>query len=302
MSILYKNSPLKESSELRRVQVQQDDDAVKKMDYMYDSDTRTPIYESYVTSSCSMFDDDNDNGGGAHEHDDDVYKENNGVRRNHRTYPVTPLSLDLKADLSAGSEMMDSPQPESTSDLNSNFTPRSFDHEDTFITPSPEQPVVTSDDSTANATTTVTTAVRQRDSAATEEMIAMSVKIAGTRKDEEEEEAAATKKMQDFHLFIEAIESKFPESVADEPYQLGHDFNADVLAKQLLQRVCLLRSLQPVLLFSHICKHCTALLNIFHKCYIHDAWLLSHLCKAHTFLAACRLGQSVSVVKQAASW
>mmetsp|Transcript_26146 Transcript_26146/g.49081 ORF Transcript_26146/g.49081 Transcript_26146/m.49081 type:complete len:198 (-) Transcript_26146:35-628(-) len=82
MSIEYKKSPIKDSAEYKRVLLQ-NNHQLAQMDFMYDSDIRTPIYETYVKSSKSMFDDDNDNASQATE------------RRG-----LEPVAINLQAEMS----------------------------------------------------------------------------------------------------------------------------------------------------------------------------------------------------------
>ena len=97
MSVEYKNSPIKDSAEIRKVLLQQHIKTMGTMDYMYDSDSCTPIYESYVKNSSAMFDDDNDNN--KDKENTEIYQKEENIRQNNNELlanSVATVALDLK--------------------------------------------------------------------------------------------------------------------------------------------------------------------------------------------------------------
>ena len=114
MSIAYKNSPIKDSSEYKRVQLSRNDNAIN-MDFMYDSETRTPIYETYVKSFSSMFNDDNDNNNNSdnnNENQKDAYEDgtlNMVDNLMQGKIPETPVTINLNTEATGGRRLMPDP-------------------------------------------------------------------------------------------------------------------------------------------------------------------------------------------------
>lgn len=105
MSVEYKCSPIKDSSELRRIRLQHES-TMNDMEFKFDSSgIRAPVYESYVKSSYSMFDDDDDNNLSNSElitpSDNIIAIINNNSDAGERSdYAVTSSPLNLKAEFS----------------------------------------------------------------------------------------------------------------------------------------------------------------------------------------------------------
>lgn len=199
-SIEYKKSPIKDSSEYRRVLLQSNHEWAQ-MDFMYDSNTRTPIYETYVQSSRSMFNDDNDNG----------IVSQPTERRGQE--PVSPVPINL------GAEMTEIGSRETSANLSSDHTVGAPP-----VNPPPPYPLA------------AYAKVEERGTVAGGDDCMLEEKVVDVDVDSVEVPADIEEEIQRLKNFLAEIDIKFPESVSrNDLHPSGCDL--DGLARDVLDKV-----------------------------------------------------------------